>query len=80
MTSVSIRVAGIPAIANVLHYERCDGSYSFTADSDIDYYGYTELEYEICDRRGRPAPWLQRKVKTDADERDIREQILEQLH
>lgn len=80
MTSVSIRVAGIPATANVLYYRRQTGSYRYDAASDYDFYGYTELEYEICDQRGRPAPWLQRKVKTDADERDIRQQILEQLH
>jgi hypothetical protein len=34
----------------------------------IDYHGYTECDWEILDRRGRPAPWLQRKV--DAKEED----------
>ena len=32
------------------------------ADSDWDYYGYTESEWEVCDRRGRPAPWLAKKL------------------
>jgi hypothetical protein len=32
------------------------------ADSDWDYYGYTECDWQVLDRRGRPAPWLSKKL------------------
>jgi hypothetical protein len=32
----------------------------------VDYYGYRDAEWEVLDRRGRPAAWLERKL-TDAD-------------
>jgi hypothetical protein len=35
----------------------------------MDYHGYTESEWEVCDRRGRPAPWLARKVNAEITER-----------
>lgn len=33
--------------------------------SDLDYYGYNEIEYHIIDRRGYPAPWLERLMTAD---------------
>lgn len=55
------RIAGIPCQVEV--------SYSFTqkplgpsCDSDLDCYGYTELEFNVLDRKGYPAPWLRRKM------------------
>jgi hypothetical protein len=47
-----------------------------TWDSDLDYHGYVEAEYTICDRRGRPAPWLERK-RTPDDDTEIVEAIEE---
>jgi hypothetical protein len=44
----------------------------------MDWYGYTECEFDILDRRGRPAPWLERKA-TDADRERITEEIENQL-
>ncbi len=72
------RVCGIPCIIEVTHFDSVKGSYSYNAPSDMDYYGYTECEYEVLDRRGRPAPWLQRKV-TDAIDSDIQEAIARHL-
>jgi len=31
-------------------------------DSDLDCYGYSEIEFDVLDRNGRPAPWLERKM------------------
>lgn len=67
-------VAGIPCIIGVTDYINVKGD--SRADSDLDYYGYTEAEWVVCDRRGRPAPWLERKVSdkdTDRIETAIEE-------
>lgn len=65
------RVCGIPCIVRVTHYECVPGSGSrWSAASDLDYYGWEECEYDILDRRGRPAPWLERKM-TDAERERI---------
>ena len=70
------RVAGIPCLIDVTHYHNQPphrGS-PWTCDSDVDYYGYTECEFVVCDRRGRKAAWLEKKM-TKADEEHIREEI-----
>jgi len=54
-------VAGIPCLIKVTHYFK-QKPMGPSADSDWDCYGYTEVEFEVCDRRGRPAPWLERKL------------------
>lgn len=55
------RIAGIPCQVRVDSFfvQRPLGP---SCDSDLDCYGYTELDYTVCDRRGRAAPWLQRKL------------------
>jgi hypothetical protein len=74
IAEIEHRVAGIPCLIGVTHYESVRGSYSYNAPSDMDYYGYTEAEWEILDRRGRKAPWLERKV-TAKDTASIEEAI-----
>ena len=69
ITEIESRVAGIPCIIGVVEYECVKGSYSRNAASDWDYYGYADSTWEVLDRRGRPAPWLQRKVGDDDVER-----------
>ena len=73
---IQARVAGIPCLIQV---DRCmvvKGSYSYDAPSDHDYRGYSEIEFTVCDRRGHPAPWLERKMTYD-DRSDIETLILE---
>lgn len=60
------RVAGIPCLIGIRYYNRVEGSFSYMATSDWDYKGYTEVEFDVLDRRGRPAPWLERKM-SDAE-------------
>lgn len=72
------RICGIPCIIEVTHFSSVKGSFSYDAPSDMDYHGYTECEYEVLDRRGRPAPWLQKKV-TDAIDMEIQLRISEVL-
>lgn len=76
MTTIETRVAGIPCQALVTEYFRQEphrGS-AWTCDSDMDFYGYEDICYEILDRRGRPAPWLERKLSSKDDDR-IRSEI-----
>ncbi len=74
IAQIETRVAGIPCIVGVTHFESVAGD--SRADSDWDYYGYTESEWEVCDRRGRPAPWLAKKLSS-SDESRIEEEIAE---
>jgi hypothetical protein len=41
--------------------------------SDLDYYGYTEFEYNILDRKGYPASWLEDKLTSADDDRLLKE-------
>jgi hypothetical protein len=70
IAEIESRVAGIPCIIGVTYFDGVDGSYDYNAASDMDYHGYVECEFTVCDRRGRPAPWLERKM-TGQDESRI---------
>ena len=76
IAEIETRVAGIPCIIGVTEYECVKGSYSYHAASDWDYYGYTECEFDVLDRRGRKAAWLERKL-TDKITREIEKEIAE---
>jgi hypothetical protein len=78
IAEIESRVAGIPCIIGVVEYFSVAGSYSQNAASDWDYHGYSESEWVVCDRRGRPAPWLERKL-TDKDSSRIESEIAEYL-
>ncbi len=74
--NIESRVAGIPCLIQV---DRClveKGNYSRMAETPDEYYGVCEIEFTVLDRRGRPAPWLEKKL-TDDDTDRIENQILE---
>ena len=79
ITEIETRVVGIPCIIGVTHFESVRGSFNYHAASDYDYHGYTECEFEVLDRRGRKAPWLERKLN-DKIIREIEQEIAEQLN
>ena len=57
-------ICSIPCLLDVTTFKQVKpwkGSPS-TCPSDIDYYGYLEIEYDVLDRKGYPAPWLASKV------------------
>ena len=60
IAEIETTVAGIPCIIGVTEYSSVAGN--SRADSDWDYYGYTECDWQVLDRRGRPAPWLAKKL------------------
>lgn len=74
VAEIQHRVDGIPCLIGVLDYNRTAGSYSSRAETPDEYYGYTESNWEILDRRGYPAPWLERKLNDR--ERDFVEEAL----
>lgn len=76
LAEIETRVAGIPCVIGVVDYISVAGSYSQNADSDWDYHGYSESEWVVCDRRGRPAPWLEKKL-TSKIEAEIELEIAE---
>ena len=63
------RIKGIPCILAVsyFHYQPPWCGSAHTCGSDLDYYGYTELEYDVLDRRGHLAEWLAKKIDDDLD-------------
>jgi len=65
--NLSLRIAGIPAQVEVTKYSVTPPDRGSWA-SDIDFYGQIELEFNILDRRGRSAPWLERKLSAAAHE------------
>lgn len=76
LAEIESRVAGIPCIIGVTYFESVRGSYDYNAASDMDYRGYTDCEWEVLDRRGRKAAWLERKL-TDEDVSEIESEIAE---
>jgi hypothetical protein len=73
LVQIQTRVAGIPCQIGVESYfhQRPDrGSW----ESDWDYHGYTQTDWLILDRQGRPAPWLERKM-TERDKDRIESEI-----
>lgn len=76
LAEIPTRVSGIPCLIGVEHYH-CTPPHRgspYSCDSDWDYHGYTESDWSILDRRGRPASWLERKL-TRQDRERIKEEI-----
>ena len=73
---IASSIAGIPCQIQI-DYAFSQPALGPSADSDWDCYGYTEIEFTVCDRRGRPAPWLARKMSADDKER-IEQEITDQ--
>jgi len=72
IAQIETRVAGIPCLIGVIDYVSVPGD--SRADSDWDYYGYVESDWQLLDRRGRPAAWLERKL-TDQARSDVEQAI-----
>lgn len=70
------RVAGIPCQIGVIEFDRVPADRS--ANNPQDYYGYTECEFDVLDRNGRPALWLERKM-TDGDRFAIEDKIADRF-
>jgi len=75
------RICGIPCILAVhyFHHQPPWRGSAHTCDSDMDFYGYTEIEYDVLDRRGHLSEWLAKKIDPDLEIelRNELEQILQ---
>jgi len=61
---IDTRISGIPCIVECVYFFK-QPALGPNCDSDWDANGYTDIEFAVLDRRGRPAPWLERKMTTD---------------
>lgn len=71
-------LAGIPCLIKVTHFMKVApwrGSPQTCPSSD-DYYGYTDSEWELYDRKGYRARWLDKKL-TPFEKDRVEEAILE---
>lgn len=74
---IPTHVKGIPAQLGITHFvdQPADPN---CWDSDWDYYGYTEVEMDLLDRKGYPAAWLERKL-TDDDREELENEAISYL-
>ena len=73
---IEASIQGIPCLVHptyVLVVPPWKGS-AHTCPSDLDYYGYAEVEFDVYDRKGYPAAWLERKM--DQDDREKIEDLI----
>lgn len=76
--TVYITVERIPAKAKVMNCKYSKGNYK--ANNPEDYFDHYELDYELLDRKGYPAPWLQEKLDKDPNIQDnVENQIIEEI-
>lgn len=74
--TIATTIAGIPCQIGIDHFYKQEphrGS-AWTCDSADDYYGYTDCDWTVLDRRGYQADWLARKL-TGAEEDRIAGEI-----
>ncbi len=77
---IPYHIAGIPcviAVTYLSHTSSWKGSI-VNCPSDMDFYGYTEIEYEVLDSKGYISPWLQKKI-TPSINKEIENVILNTL-
>lgn len=62
MNEFTSQICGIPCVVKVRKFRCVPGSGGYDATSDLDFSGYSEIEYDILDRRGKSAAWLTDKL------------------
>ena len=72
---IPYNLKGIPCQIRIDTCAVYSGSYNPEAPSDLDFYGYSEIEFTILDRKGYPAAWLERKLN-EIEEEKIQLEIL----
>ena len=53
---IAFHIAGIPCLIGVIEFKFVKGN--SRANSDWDFHGYTDIDFEILDRKGYKAAWL----------------------
>ena len=71
---IETRICGIPCLIRVTRFDYQKPNPK--ADNPMDFNGGYDIEYEVCDRNGREAPWLEQKMSA-AEEDKIMQEIIE---
>jgi hypothetical protein len=71
----STHIASIPCGVLVTQYELVLpwSGVPNECPSDLDYYGYTEFDFTVLDRKGYPASWLANKLTESDRDRILKE-------
>lgn len=72
---LSTRIAGIPCLVALVSYSPYRDNRRGHPDTWLPD-DPEEIEFEVCDRNGRPAPWLERKL-TEEETARIEQELLE---
>ena len=72
---MNTHIAGIPCLVQV-DYFFVQKPLGPRADSDLDCYGYSDIDFTVLDRKGYAAPWLAKKM-TSEDEERIKDELIE---
>jgi hypothetical protein len=75
---IEARIAGIPCLIELTHYAARVPARLGGAPENCHPEEPEEIEFTVCDRRGRPAPWLERKMDND-DRREIERLIAQDM-
>lgn len=78
MTDIETTVAGIPCIARCTYYSPADPGRTYGPPEHCWPPEPAEIDFDILDRRGRYAAWLERKMTTDDIDR-IEHEIIEAI-
>lgn len=73
IAEIESRVCGIPCIIGVVDYEAYVPAYISGPPENCYPSEGGEGDYEILDRRGRPAPWLAKKMTANDEDRVLAE-------
>ena len=74
--NIPITIQGIPCLAEVTYFNHVKPNPSSWA-SDLDYLGYTDIDFNILDRKGYPATWLENKAKPIMNK--IKQELIEKI-
>jgi len=66
ISEIPFTIEGIPCIIAVTYFHHTKPRPNCTS-SDIDFYGETEIEYTITDRKDYIAKWLSKKITPAID-------------
>lgn len=73
LATIESRISGIPCLIGIKDYFKQEAQ-GRGADSDCDCYGYSESDWDVLDRKGYKAKWLEKKL-TSKEEEKINNQI-----
>ncbi len=71
--------AGIPCKVKVTRYKKRKGNFSSFALDPEEFYGWTELNYRILDRKGYKADWLRNKLDEEGLTEDFEQDLMQEL-